>query len=184
MGTPHIELRADCARCAALCCVSLAFDRSEWFSFAKPADVPCRHLREDNLCSVHALRGARGLRGCVEYECYGAGQRVTALFGGRSWREQPEHARGVFSAFRSMKQVHELLLLLEEASRLELPPERAQRRTQLLQRLEPEAGWTAESAAVFDASQCQVEVFAFLASLRDCVARPAKRRGRRLPVIG
>jgi hypothetical protein len=90
----------------------------------------------------------------------------------------------MFSAFRSMRHVHELLLLLEEAGRLELPPEHAERRTQLLKRLEPELGWTAESASAFDASQCQIDVYAFLADLRDWVAPRLKRRGRRLRVLG
>ena len=181
MGTPRAELRADCAHCAALCCVSLAFDRSEWFGFDKPSDVPCRHLLDANRCGIHGSLRRRGFAGCAEFECYGAGQRVTALFGDRAWREQTQHAPAMFSAFRSMRHVHELLLLLEEAGRLELPLEHAERRTQLLERLEPKAGWTAEAASAFDASQCEVDVYAFLAGLRDYVIPRPKRR---LPVIG
>lgn len=74
------ELLSDCARCAALCCVELAFDRSEAFAFDKPAGEPCRHLQA-NRCSVHALREESGLGGCVAYECFGAGPRATALGG-------------------------------------------------------------------------------------------------------
>jgi hypothetical protein len=37
------EFRGDCARCAGLCCVLLAFDRGPLFAFDKPAGIACRH---------------------------------------------------------------------------------------------------------------------------------------------
>ena len=184
MSLRLMELRADCARCAGLCCVSLPFDRSEWFAFDKPAEVPCPHLLGTNRCGIHGSRRRQGFAGCAEYECYGAGQSVTALFQNASWREHGELASAMFSAFRTLRHVHELCLLLEEAGRLELTPERAERRAQLLTRLEPLEGWTAQGAASFDASQCHADVHAFLGSLRDCVKPELNRPRRQLRVIG
>jgi hypothetical protein len=75
----------------------------------------------------------------------------------------------MFRAFRSMQQVHELLLLLREAGRIRLPPAYARRRLELLERLEPAAGWTAESLILADLESCDREVHAFLRTLRDCI---------------
>jgi hypothetical protein len=162
--------------------VALGFERSEWFSFDKASDVSCPHLLPQNRCAVHASRARRGLSGCVNYDCYGAGQRVTQeLFGGLSWREQPALAPSMFEAFRVMRRVHELRLLLHEAGRLALPRPRAELREQLLARLEPTAGWTREGVQGLDVERCQADVHDFLRSLRDCVALPSRRRA--LPLV-
>src|ERR1700760_3571540 len=81
-------LRADCARCAALCCVAFAFERSEAFADDKAAAEPCVHLDTCGQCAIHARRAERGYGGCVGYDCHGAGQWVTqVLFAGRAWRD-------------------------------------------------------------------------------------------------
>jgi hypothetical protein len=50
-------LRAECARCAALCCVTLAFDASDLFAFDKAAGEPCPHF--DGQRSLRHSRRAR-----------------------------------------------------------------------------------------------------------------------------
>jgi len=100
-------LVADCHRCAALCCVALAFDRSASFAFDKPAGEPCPSLR-GKLCVIHDDLEARGCSGCARYDCAGAGQRVVQeVFGGRS--EDPAR---MADAFRVMRDVQELRVLL------------------------------------------------------------------------
>ena len=47
------RLRADCSRCAALCCVVPAFSRSSDFAIDKPAGRPCPNLRSDLRCGIH-----------------------------------------------------------------------------------------------------------------------------------
>src|SRR3954469_2691884 len=113
--------RGDCAKCQALCCVSLSFDRSPWFSFDKPANVSCRHLLPTDRCDLHSQLDTAGHAGCASYDCYGAGQRVTQeLFPGFVWRDDPERAWLMFEAFRRLRSVHELSLLLHETKRLPL----------------------------------------------------------------
>ena len=109
-----MELRADCARCAGLCCVAPAFARSADFAVDKPAGTPCAHLAEDFRCAIHTDLRDRGFAGCTVFDCLGAGQRVTAAFAGRDWRT-PEVAAPMFAAFGSARQVHELLWYLDEA---------------------------------------------------------------------
>jgi uncharacterized protein YjbI with pentapeptide repeats len=117
-GVVAEELVADCARCVGLCCVALPFARSADFAFGKPAGEPCRHLATDHRCTVHSSLAERGMRGCIAFDCFGAGQKVTQVtFGGRSWRDGG--AGPMFAAFGVMRQLHELLVLLDQA--LELP---------------------------------------------------------------
>jgi hypothetical protein len=160
--------------------VSLPFDRSEWFSFDKPADVPCRHLQPSHGCGIHERLAERGHAGCAHYDCYGAGQRVTReLLQGRSWRSSPELARAAFAAFRQLKHIHELRLLLHEASALELGAEQAQRRDRLLAQLEPEPDFDAERLAWLDVAALEEQVYKLLRELSGHVA--SRHRLRLLP---
>jgi len=165
------DLRADCGRCAGLCCVSLGFSRSSWFSFDKPAHVPCRHLVPlSNRCAVHHRLQASGLAGCAAFDCHGAGQRVTQeIFPGLSWRQDEAVARAMFDAFDALRRIHALRLLLRAAERLALPPDGRGRREELLAALEPPGGWTASTLSSFDAGRHEREVGTFLRGLRGLV---------------
>jgi uncharacterized protein YjbI with pentapeptide repeats len=118
------ELRADCTRCFALCCVVPAFAKSVDFALDKPARTPCPNLREDFRCGVHANLRDTGFTGCTVYDCFGAGQQVAQVtFGGTSWRDDPASAATMFDVFPVVRQLHELLWYLTEA--LDLQPARA-----------------------------------------------------------
>jgi len=117
-STPPSHLRADCSRCCGLCCVAPAFFKDQGFAIDKPAGTSCRHLRADELCAIHDELRTRGFPACASFDCYGAGQRVTQqLFGGASWRASPEIAAKMFEAYARYRTLHELLALLELASR-------------------------------------------------------------------
>lgn len=119
-------LRADCARCFALCCVAPAFFASADFAIDKPAGTACPNLQPDFRCSIHANLRRRGFAGCTGYDCFGAGQQVSQVtFGGRDWRAAPETAEAMFAVLPVMRQLHELLWYLTEA--LRLPPARSLR---------------------------------------------------------
>jgi uncharacterized protein YjbI with pentapeptide repeats len=110
------ELRADCARCFALCCVALPFARSTDFALDKPAGAACPNLRTDFRCAIHDRLPAAGFAGCVVYDCFGAGQRIAEdTFAGRDWRAHPELGPSMFAAFRTMRHLHELLWYLAAA---------------------------------------------------------------------
>ncbi|MDO8107347.1 pentapeptide repeat-containing protein [Isoptericola sp. b441] len=106
-------LRADCSRCVALCCVAPAFERSAQFAITKAAGVPCPHLT-GRLCSIHGELRARGFSGCAVYDCFGAGQRLTA--------ELVDGDAGSFSAagalLASARAWHEMAWYLDAAARL------------------------------------------------------------------
>lgn len=165
------SLEADCANCAALCCMAPAFDVSPQFAIDKPAATPCPNLGPGHSCRIHARLTQEGFEGCVRYTCHGAGQRVTqALFGGRSWQDLPELMRPMTEAFLVMRRVHDLLLLLAEAGKLPLAAASRERYETLLQELNPEPGWTQSSLAALDITAQEQTVHAFLRSLRAEVA--------------
>ncbi len=113
---PTAQLRADCARCAGLCCVAPAFAASADFAVDKPAGAACPNLRADFRCGIHDQLRPAGFAGCAAYDCFGAGQQVTQVtFGGRDWRREPALAPSVFATFTVMRQLHELLWYLTEA---------------------------------------------------------------------
>jgi hypothetical protein len=124
------DLLSDCASCAAVCCIATAFEASEDFAFDKRAGVGCRHLTPDCRCAIHTDRVERGFSGCVVYECYGAGQRVTRMFAGTCGAQGRRD-----EAFMILRVVHEWLWLLTEAAKL-CPPSHADISTQLVREIE------------------------------------------------
>ena len=100
------DLRADCGSCKALCCVAPMFVRSADFPLSKPAGVPCVHLA-GTACSVHDRLRPLGFAGCVAYDCFGAGQAISA---------RPLPAQQMYAALPVLRQLHELLWYLREAS--------------------------------------------------------------------
>jgi len=110
------RLRADCSRCAALCCVVPAFSRSSDFAIDKPAGQPCPNLQRDFRCGIHDDLRPRGFAGCTVYDCLGAGQHVVQIvFGGRTWREDQDVADLVGDVFPVVRALHELLRYAAEA---------------------------------------------------------------------
>jgi uncharacterized protein YjbI with pentapeptide repeats len=110
------ELRADCSRCFALCCVAPAFSASADFAIDKAAGTPCPNLRTDFRCGIHTDLRRDGFPGCAAYDCFGAGQKVAQVtFAGRDWRTSPRTAPRMFAAFAVVRPLHELLWYVREA---------------------------------------------------------------------
>ncbi|HEY5857141.1 MAG TPA: pentapeptide repeat-containing protein [Aldersonia sp.] len=120
------ELRPDCTACFALCCTAFGFVRSADFAIDKPAGIPCGHLAPDHSCTIHAHLRGRGFRGCLSFDCFGAGQAVSQrLFAGRSWRDHPQASRDMFASFAVMRHAHEMLWYLREAAARSYEPDSA-----------------------------------------------------------
>lgn len=121
---PREGLHADCSRCAALCCVVLPFTRSADFPVDKAAGVPCGHLQADHRCGIHDRLPAAGYRGCVAYDCLGAGQRTTQqVFGGADWRDDPALLGPMAAVLGVLHRLHELRWhLLDAVGRPTLGP--------------------------------------------------------------
>jgi hypothetical protein len=160
------DLTADCARCAALCCVGLAFDRSSLFAFDKAAGVPCANLDAGGRCRIHADLAIKGFGGCRAFDCQGAGQAVTqGLFGGASWREDPAVLAPMMRAFSVMRPAHEALGLLRQARRLPLPASVLEHLAAVERGLEPAGGWTRRDVEDGRVERATETAQAFLRSL-------------------
>ncbi|OEH86984.1 hypothetical protein BHU72_01640 [Desulfuribacillus stibiiarsenatis] len=114
------SLRSDCSNCFGLCCVGLYFSASEGFPADKKAGQPCVNLETDFRCKIHDLLYGKGYKGCLSFDCFGAGQKVSKLtFKGQSWREHPTLANDMFDALLIITHLHELLWYLAEALHIE-----------------------------------------------------------------
>ncbi|WP_244928171.1 pentapeptide repeat-containing protein [Nocardioides sp. W7] len=119
-----MDLTSDCSRCFGLCCTALPFQRSSDFAFDKRPDTPCQHLDAGFACSIHLTLRADGMTGCTVFECFGAGQHVSQVtYGGVSWRDEPGTASEMFAVFARVRDLHELLVLLDEAAALVPDPD-------------------------------------------------------------
>lgn len=109
-------LMSDCTNCFGLCCVALPFAKSADFPLSKDGGEPCRNLCSDNRCKIHDHLREKGFRGCVSYECFGAGQHVSqVIYKGNDWRNNSERASEMFTVFPLIQQLHEMLWYLEQA---------------------------------------------------------------------
>ncbi|WP_062106049.1 pentapeptide repeat-containing protein [Bacillus niameyensis] len=109
-------LKSDCHICFGLCCVALPYAKSADFPFNKDGGTPCRNLCQDNRCNIHDQLREQGFRGCVSYECFGAGQHVSqTIYNGEDWRNNSESAVEMFAIFPLVQQLHEMLWYLNQA---------------------------------------------------------------------
>ena len=164
------SLTADCASCAGLCCVMLAFDKGDDFALDKPAHTPCPHLARDFSCNIHARLNSAGFPGCTRYGCLGAGQRVVQeVFKGKDWRSHPESLPAMADAFATLRRVHRDLELLTAARALSLSDDALAVLAALMAQANPAAGWTPDSLSQFAQTDHSQRVARFLRSLRDHV---------------
>ncbi|MGW2719168.1 pentapeptide repeat-containing protein [Streptomyces sp. NPDC001492] len=175
------ELRGDCERCFGLCCVALPFAASTDFAIDKPAGTPCRNLREDHRCGIHARLRQQGFSGCTVYDCFGAGQKVSQVtFGGQDWRTGPRaDARRMFDVFPVVRQLQELLWYLTEA--LTLPPARPVHADlrRALEKTEELTRQTPEQLAALDVGAHRQDVNLLLLKTSELVRAGTGARGRK-----
>ena len=176
-GGYRLSLRADCARCFALCCVAPAFAASADFAIDKAAGQACPNLKPDFRCSIHDHLRPQGFPGCTVYDCFGAGQKVAQVtFGGQDWRRVPGIAAQMFGAFTIMRQLHELLWYLSEA--LTLPPARPLygELRRALQETERLTHGSPEALAELDVGACRQGVNALLLPASELARAGARHR--------
>ncbi|MFE6648060.1 pentapeptide repeat-containing protein [Nocardioides sp. NPDC057772] len=162
--------RSDCSRCAGLCCVALPFARSADFPEDKAGGDPCRHLGPDFGCRIHDQLRMRGYAGCTVFECFGAGQQVTQVtFGGVDWRAEPASRQDMFDVFAVMRQLHEMLALLEEAAGRSSSSDLAE----LAEEVSSAAGGSADQVLATDVGALRSAVGDALRRVSAEVRRPA-----------
>ena len=116
-NSAYRNLTIDCEKCSGLCCVSLYFAKTEGFPENKVAGMPCKNLMSDFRCNIHSNLVGCNLKGCLAYDCFGAGQKVTQMiYGGGNWKTSPELAKEMFDVFLIVVQLQQMLGYLVEAA--------------------------------------------------------------------
>lgn len=113
------EFRIKCQKCCGLCCVALYFSKLDGFPIDKAAGIPCRNLDEDFRCAIHKELSSRHMKGCLAYDCCGAGQLVTSLYEGENWRANPHTAQEAFEVFIKTFYLQQMLWYLSEIKTLQ-----------------------------------------------------------------
>ncbi|MBT3990859.1 MAG: hypothetical protein HON14_18800 [Rhodospirillaceae bacterium] len=111
----ELDLHTDCENCQGLCCVAPPFAKSNEFAYAKAEGEPCRHLAKNDRCLIHEDLVTKGFIGCVKFECFSAGQKVTQHhFAGQSWQDDHLTAKRMFHIFFIVKALQQKIKALLE----------------------------------------------------------------------
>lgn len=111
------ELKVDCSKCSGLCCTALFFSKIDGFPENKTAGKPCTKLRKDYRCNIHNELEKRNMKGCIGYDCFGAGQHVTQyIYKGDTWQSSKEKAKEIFDVFICVFQLYQIRYFLEEST--------------------------------------------------------------------
>jgi hypothetical protein len=156
---------ADCTRCFALCC-ELPFARGRDFPEDKAAGARCRNLAGNHECTVHAQLLDLGWRGCVAFDCFGAGQQVCQV--SYASVDDPTRVEERAAVFAVVRQLHEMRFLLGD------PGCAASSYADLARALDSEL---AEQAGLPPAALVAVDLPALRDRARDIFTRVAAERG-------
>lgn len=115
--------RINCGSCCGLCCVALYFTKSDGFPKDKKAGIACKNLQTDYKCKVYSQLSKHGLKGCMAYDCFGAGQYITRYIQDLpNWLTIPQkEAETIFQAFLVVMRVYQTLWYLSQCLILQLP---------------------------------------------------------------
>ena len=109
----------------------LPFSADAGFGVDKSGGRPCLNLLDDDRCRIHATLREDGWPGCTVFECFGAGQQVSQVtYAGVSWREGGNLAE-MGAVLTVMRQLHEMLVHLDEVARRTPDPDAAALRARI-----------------------------------------------------
>lgn len=74
------------------------------------------NLEEDYKCRIHESLTQKGMKGCTTYDCFGAGQKVTAqIYSGETWRTLTGRTEEIFDIYLTVFRMQQMLWFLTEA---------------------------------------------------------------------
>jgi len=110
------NLRLNCKDCSGLCCVALFFNKSDGFPENKKAGKPCINLNNDYTCNVYNQLESKHLKGCIAYDCFGAGQKVTQEWKSKGyWNTNNLIKNDIFKSFEMNQMLNQIMWYLLEA---------------------------------------------------------------------
>jgi len=74
-------------------------------------------LMEDFSCDTHKKLAELNLKGCLTYDCFGAGQKVTkSIYQNIDWQKNPDMKDEIFKVFLIVTKLHQILWYLIQAT--------------------------------------------------------------------
>jgi hypothetical protein len=125
----------------------------------------------DFRCDIHALLTAKKMKGCLAYDCFGAGQKVTqSYYDNENWKTNPDKADEIFRVFMKVFQLHQIAwYLLEALSFVKEEGLKADIDALIAENIQMTAGAAAEILAI-DIAYYKVRVDQILKKVSDQVA--------------
>jgi len=164
------EMKIDCKKCFGLCCVALYFSASEGFPKDKEAGISCINLKSDFTCLVHENLSNKGFKGCLGYDCFGAGQKIAQVtFKGKDWNQISENAEKMFEAYLIMRKLHEMKWYLTQAYCFQTNQSIKEEISSLIERIEQHTKLNAESLLALDLEIQRKAVNEYLATTSESV---------------
>ena len=103
------KMQINCKACSGICCVALYYAKSEGFPCDKAPGEVCRYLAKDFKCEIHEGLEKKHLKGCMAYDCFGAGQFVMETFYKETnWRKEPAIKKQLFETFLKVEQLFQM----------------------------------------------------------------------------
>lgn len=113
------NLKIDCNRCSGLCCVALFCAKSDGFPENKESGIPCKYLNSNFQCDIHSKLIEMKMKGCIAYDCFGSGQKVTKdIFPTINWKTNKDKSKEIFETFLVVFQLHQMEWYLLESMAL------------------------------------------------------------------
>lgn len=170
-------LTSHCETCFGFCCAALYFTASDGFPINKEAGKPCPHLVEQYRCDIHPKLQEKGLKGCMAYECFGAGQRVAQkTYNGKDWRENPQLKNPMFDSFLTVHKLHEMRWYLNCAEMTCQDADLLSRIQGLSQNIDQLAEGTPEQLKTISIEALREQVNPLLAANSEAVRSMHKKR--------
>lgn len=168
------RLKIHCEQCSGLCCVALYCMKTDGFPANKDAGIPCRHLMTDFRCDTHSTLASKQLKGCMAYDCFGAGQKVTQeCYFDVDWKSAPEKASEIFNVFRVVFQLHQMEWYLLEANSLTTDTHTKEKIETLISENEQITSKSPIEILNFGIEDYQVRVNKILKQICDTTSKPS-----------
>lgn len=165
------KLKIECEKCSGLCCVALYCMKTDGFPENKEAGIPCKCLMPDFRCTIHSKLSEKNMRGCLAYDCFGAGQKVTQdCFPNINWKTHPEKANEIFEVFLIVFQLHQMQwYLLESLTLISAQPLKSSIKA-LIAENEEIANLPSDKILQFDIEKYRSKVNSVLKQVSDLIA--------------
>lgn len=173
------ELNIDCEKCSGLCCVGLYCSKIDGFPEDKEANIPCKHLQSNFKCDIHSQLFKKNLKGCLTYECFGAGQKVTQMYGASGdWSTNSSQRKEIYEVFLRITQLHQMRWYLIQAFNMNKSLELNKEIALLIQENEEIANQEPNRLLNYNLCPYREKTNNILRRITEQIAKPSKEKNK------